>query len=173
MKKETIIFLSAGAFFIMVLIALFTNNPVQDAAQDVLHEIKTADAWKQSGYVPGVNCPTPMQQVAMPIAAGQDAPVLIKYMGVEVIPVAGGKVKITGVMGASRASTAGLKAGDIILSFNTKPLTSLKQFQTLLASVPPEKDYKITYLRGIRKKKGSIFIGEGEMEGFLPIPQPK
>ncbi|MBF0123286.1 MAG: PDZ domain-containing protein [Candidatus Omnitrophica bacterium] len=189
MKRENIILLSAVAFFIMILIALFTNNPVQDAAQDVLHEIKTADMWKQAAAVPGVNCPVPQQgtgqgyysyqaqggfqQVASPIMAGQDAPVLIKYMGVEAIQVAGGKVKITGVMGSSWADKAGLKPGDILLTFNTKEITSLKHLQDMLAKAPPEKDAKITYMHGIQKKKGTIFIGEGEMEGFLPIKQPK
>ncbi len=191
MKRETLITLSAIIFFIMILIALFTNSSVQDASLDTLHEIKTADAWKQqAALVPGVNCPVPqqggaqgyypyqqgqgMQQVAAPvIAQGQAAPELIKYMGTEVIEVGGGKVKITGVMGNSWAAKSGLEAGDILLSFDTQPITSLAQFKDQLAKVPPEKDYKITYLRGARKKKGIIFIGECEMEGFLPIPQAK
>ncbi|MBF0330862.1 MAG: PDZ domain-containing protein [Candidatus Omnitrophica bacterium] len=199
MNKEKIIGLATIAFFIMIIISLFTNNAVQDTANDTLHEIKTADTFKQAAYQPGVNCPLPqqvamtngaagagmypyqgqaaMQQVATatatPIAADQVAPELIKYMGVEAIEVAAGKVKITGVMGASWADKSGLKPGDILLSFDTQPIMGLKAFQAQLAKVPPEKDYKFTYLRGARKKKGIIFIGEGEMEGFLPIQQPK
>ncbi|MBF0571455.1 MAG: PDZ domain-containing protein [Candidatus Omnitrophica bacterium] len=184
MKKELIISICAGAFFVMILIALFTNNAVQDTAQDALHEIRTSDMFKQSAY-----CPVPgsgqgyysnqgaLQQVVMPgappIAQGQDAPVLIKIMGVEAIQVGGGKVKITGVMGNSWADKAGLKEGDVILNFNTKDITGLQQFQDLLAKAPPEKDAKITYMRGLRKKQGIIFIGEGEMEGFLPIQPNK
>ncbi|MBF0503607.1 MAG: PDZ domain-containing protein [Candidatus Omnitrophica bacterium] len=182
MKKELIITLCAVGFLAMIIIALCFDNVVQDTAQDTLHEIRTADMFKQTAY-----CPVPgsgqgqgyyanqggLQQVAMPgappIMAGQDAPVLIKIMGVEAIQVGGGKVKITGVMGNSWAEKAGLKQGDILLTFNTQEITSLEQFQDLLTKAPPEKDAKITYMRGIRKKKGVIFIGEGEMEGFLPI----
>lgn len=118
--------------------------------------------------------PTATQQVAPgagapPIFAGQEKPVLIKQMGVEAVPVTGGKVKITGVMGSSWADKAGLKAGDILLSFDTKKLTSFEQFQSLVTTAAPEKDYKITYLRGTRTEKGLVTIGEGEMEGFTPI----
>ncbi|MBF0569196.1 MAG: PDZ domain-containing protein [Candidatus Omnitrophica bacterium] len=188
MKKEYIIGLFGIGFLIVLLIAIFSNNTVQDVSQDALHEIRTADMFKQAAYPGGANCPLPqagaqgyypyqgqagMQQAAMagapPITAGQDVPVLIKIMGVEAIQVGGGKVKITGVMGSSWAEKAGLQEGDILLSFNTKDITSLQQFQDLLAKAPPEKDAKIVYMRGLRKKKGIIFIGEGEMEGFLPI----
>ncbi|MBF0521945.1 MAG: PDZ domain-containing protein [Candidatus Omnitrophica bacterium] len=110
---------------------------------------------------------------APPIYAGQDKPVLIKQWGAEVMPVGGGKVKITGVMGASWADKAGLKAGDIILAFDTKKITSLAQFQDIVAKAPPEKDYKVDYMRNGQKKKCLVTVGEGEMEGFTPIPVPK
>ncbi|MBF0479900.1 MAG: PDZ domain-containing protein [Candidatus Omnitrophica bacterium] len=187
MKKEVIISICGVAFLIMLLVALFNNRTVQDAGNEVLHEVTTADMFKQSAYTPGQNCPIGSQgyyanqgagqQIAMTgapaITAGQDAPVLIKIMGVEAIQVGGGKVKITGVMGNSWAEKAKLQAGDILLTFNTREITSLEQFQTLLSKAPPEKDAKITYMRGARKKKGIIFIGEGEMEGFTPIPVAK
>lgn len=107
--------------------------------------------------------------VRTPILAGQERPVLVKQMGAEMIPVAGGKVKITGVMGNSWADKAGLKAGDIILSFDTKKISGFEQFQALVAKAPPEKSYKITFLRGSRMKKALVTVGEGEMEGFTPI----
>ncbi|MBF0477910.1 MAG: PDZ domain-containing protein [Candidatus Omnitrophica bacterium] len=188
MKKEVFISICGVAFLIMLLVAIFNNRTVQDVSNDALHEVTTADMFKQSAYTPGANCPVGSQQyyanqggagqqIAMTttqgpaIGAGQDAPVLIKIMGVEAIQVGGGKVKITGVMGSSWAEKAQLKTGDILLTFNTKEITSLEQFQTLLTKAPPEKDAKITYMRGARKKKGIIFIGEGEMEGFTPIPK--
>ena len=199
MKKEGIISICAVAFLAMLVIALFNNDHARHATEEVLHEITTADMFKQSAYAPAVNDPTfqwagqggapaqgqgynfnqspTMQQAAMAGAPalfpGQQAPVLIKQMGAEVIPVGGGKVKITGVMGNSWADKAGLKAGDILLTFNTKTITGLEQFQDLVAKVLPEKDYKITFLRGSRKKKGVLTIGEGEMEGFTPIEKPK
>lgn len=186
MKKEIVIGIIGVAFIGMLLIALFTNKDARDTAENALHEIRTFDAWKPTAY-----CPTypqggqqyysyqagAAQQVAMPgvppILAGQERPVLIKGWGAEVMPVGGGKVKITGVMGSSWADKAGLKAGDIILSFDSKKITSLQQFQQIVATAAPEKDYKVTFLRGSRTKKCLVTVGEGEMEGFTPIPQPK
>lgn len=115
-----------------------------------------------------------MQQIALaqqgpPITEGQQAPVLIKQMGMEVIEVSGGKVKVTGVMGGSWADKGGLKAGDIILRFKSKPITSLKEFQAMTAAAAPEMDYAVKYLRDGNSKKTMVTIGEGEMEGFLPI----
>ncbi|MBF0386921.1 MAG: PDZ domain-containing protein [Candidatus Omnitrophica bacterium] len=103
------------------------------------------------------------------IEPGQAAPELVKIMGVEAVEVGAGKVKITGVMGNSWAAKAMLQPGDILLSFNAKDITSFKQFKAMLAAVPPEKNYKITYLRSTRKKQAVLWVGEGEMEGFLPI----
>ena len=199
MKKEVIISICGVAFLVMLVIALFSNDRAQYAVEETLHEITTADMLKQSAYSPAAYYPLPqqgqgyypnqggqgyypyqggmMQQAAMAGAPvlfpGQQAPVLIKQMGAEVIPVGGGKVKITGVMGNSWADKAGLKAGDILLSFDTKKITSLAHFQDLVAKAPPEKDYKITFMRSSRKKQGVLTIGEGEMEGFTPIGQPK
>jgi len=62
----------------------------------------------------------PGQQIALANttpAFDPDKPVLIKKFGVEVEPITGGKVKITGVMGNSWAEKAGLKVGDILLFF--------------------------------------------------------
>lgn len=201
MKKEVIIGICGFAFIVMMAVALFKNKDVQDSAENALHEVTTFDLWKQSAYTPAAYCPTypqgqgyyppqagsilqqgavqpmAMQQVALPAAPaifpGQEQPVLIKEFGAEVIPVGGGKVKITGVMGSSWADKAGLKAGDILLSFDSKRISSLKQFQTLLTQAPPEKNYRVTFLRGGRTKHCSVTVGEGEMEGFTPIPSVK
>lgn len=195
MKKEFVISICGVLFLAMLAMALFNNKNVQDSAENTLHEITTFDLWKQTAYTPAAYCPTypqgapgyysgqagSMQQVAVatttavapPITAGAQAPVLVKEMGMEVVAVSGGKVKITGVMGSSWADKAGLKAGDILLSFDTKKITSLKQFQSLLSAAPPEKPYKVVFLRGSTKKKCLVTVGEGEMEGFTPIVKPK
>lgn len=197
MKRELVIGIFGLAFIVMLAVALFRNRSVQDSAENALHEITTFDMWKQTAYAPVAYCPTypqggqgnypyqagmgqqaMMQPMATPQAApamapailpGQAPPVLIKQMGAEVVEVIGGKVKLTGVMGSSWADKAGLKAGDILLSFDTKRITSLTQFQSLVTTVSPEKDYKVTFLRGSRKKQALVTIGEGEMEGFTPI----
>jgi membrane-associated protease RseP (regulator of RpoE activity) len=195
MKREYFIAICGVIFMVMLIAALFTNKGAQSAAEGALHEIRTADLWQQSAYT-NPACPVypqtrqgyyypnraaGMQQAAaaapimagLPdrtvIQAGQQPPALIKQMGAEVVPVGGGKVKIAGVMGSSWADKAGLKPGDILLSFNTKKITGLAQFQDLITKAPPEKNYKVTYLRGARKRKCSLTVGEGEMEGFTPI----
>ncbi|MBF0217217.1 MAG: PDZ domain-containing protein [Candidatus Omnitrophica bacterium] len=174
MKREYLIGFVAMIFIAMLALALFNRHTIQDVAQETMHEITTADMWKQSAYAPGQ---VGLTQVAFPSApaifAGAEKPTLIKQMGCEMVQVGGGKVKITGVMGGSWADKAKLKAGDIILSFNGKQFDGLKGFQAMVAAVAPEKDYKIKYMRGANIKKGLVTIGEGEMEGFTPIPVPK
>jgi len=128
-------------------------------------------------YYPSQVAAAGIQQAALApgapiITDGQAPPTLIKQMGMEVIEITEGKVKITGVMGKSWADKAGLQAGDIILAFNKKSIESLKQFQMLVVKAPPEKPYRMDFLRGARKKHCLITVGEGEMEGFTPIPPP-
>lgn len=185
MKKEVFIAFCGIAFLAMLVIAVFTHQDVQDAANDAFHEIKTYDGFKQAAAPVGAQGdilqplmmqPGMAQQVAMTapaITADQDKPVLIKYFGCEVASVIGGKAKVTGIMGNSWAEKAGLKTGDILLSFNGKEITSIAQLQDILVKSPGEADYKLDYLRGPLKKHTTIFIGEAEMDGFLPIPQPK
>ena len=118
----------------------------------------------------------PNQPVALTTATpavDPDKPVLIKKLGVEVLPISGGKVKITGVMGNSWGAKAGLKPGDILLSFNAKEITDLKQFQDMMLKAAPEMTYKVVFYRNARKMKCVVTIGEGEMDGFLPIPPVK
>jgi S1-C subfamily serine protease len=174
MKKEYMIGLAALVFITLLAVALFKRHELQDVAQNTMHEITTADMWKQSAYTPAAGGMTQAALAGAPaIFAGAEKPTLIKQMGCEMVEVGGGKVKITGVMGASWADKAGLKAGDIILSFNGKKFEGLKGFQAIVMAVAPEKDYKIKYMRGADIKKGLVTIGEGEMEGFTPIPVPK
>ncbi|MBF0594562.1 MAG: PDZ domain-containing protein [Candidatus Omnitrophica bacterium] len=192
MSRENLLMVCGILFLVALIFSALNNKNVQDTAPDTFHEIGASDL-SPVAFAP---CPIPagaqgvvpgQGQVLQPgamaaavagagapaIELGQAKPELVKIMGVEAIEVGSGKVKITGVMGSSWAAKAGLEPGDILLSFNTKDITSFEQFKILLASLPPEKDYKFTYLRGASKKKGIIWVGEGEMEGFLPIPTPK
>jgi len=198
MKKETFIIICGALFLTMMIIAAFNHPGVQTASAEMLHEIKTADVWHGAAYTPvanpqantlvpiafpypnGVanNYPSyqvqnymaqqpvqpvgfinqnPTQQIALTNAVDPNKPVLIKKFGVEVEPVTGGTVKITGVMGNSWAEKAGLKVGDILLSFDAKEITA------------PEMNFKVVYYRNGRKLKCQITLGEGEMDGFLPI----
>jgi len=112
----------------------------------------------------------PNQQIALTnTVPDPDKPVLIKKFGVEVEPITGGKVKITGVMGNSWAEKAGLQVGDILLSFDAKDITDLNQFQDMVTKAAPEMNFKVVYYRNGRKMKCLITLGEGEMDGFTPI----
>ena len=112
----------------------------------------------------------PTQQIALMNAPlDPEKPVLIKKFGAEVMPIIGGKVKITGVMGNSWAQKAGLHPGDILLTFDAKEIIDLKQFQDMVTKAAPEMSFKLTYYRNGRKMKCLITLGEGEMDGFLPI----
>ena len=76
-------------------------------------------------------------------------------------------------MGNSWAEKAKLQPGDILLSFDSKEITDLKQFQDMVTKAAPEMSYKVVFYRDGRKKKCLITLGEGEMDGFTPIPPLK
>lgn len=195
MKSEVLVTIFGMVFLFMLLIVIFNHPSMQTATTEALHEIKTADIWQSAAYTPaafpypnGVQGNYPQYQVqsftpqdfnqpaaltGMAQTQDPDKPVLIKKFGAEVLPISGGKVKITGVMGNSWAAKAGLLPGDILLSFNTKEITDLKQFMDLVMKAPPEIECKVVLLRNGQKKKALIMIGEGEMDGFLPIVVPK
>lgn len=194
MKKETFIIICGGLFLALMIIAIFNHPAVQTASAEMLHEVKTADVWQDAAYTSafpyanGVQGAYPQYQVQpyAPPNPGQaialantlpvvdpNKPVLMKQLGVEVEPISGGKVRITGVMGNSWGQKAGLRAGDILLSFNAKEITSLKQFQDMLVKAAPEMTYKVVFYRNARKMKCVVTIGEGEMDGFTPIVVPK
>lgn len=183
MKKETFIIICGGLFLVLLIIAIFNHPAVQTASVEMLHEIKTADVWQGAAYTPVAYAPQyqvqsymaqdPNQPVALnnvlPSIADPDKPVLIKKFGAEVLPISGGKVKVTGIMGNSWAEKAGLQVGDILLAFDAKEIVDIKQFQDTVTKAAPEMNYKVFYLRNGRKMKCLITLGEGEMDGFLPI----
>ena len=59
--------------------------------------------------------------------------------------------------------------GDILLDFDGKEITDLKQFQDMVTKAAPEMNFKVAYYRNGRKMKCLITLGEGEMDGFTPI----
>jgi len=174
-KRKVLVSAAVLITIAVVVVAIFsTRRDATGEARDMLHEIRTFDTWSLAAgggaqvYPGGGLC-----QVAggmTPIFANQAPPVLIKEMGIEVIPASGGKVKITGVMGNSWADKGGLRAGDIIMEFDTKSIKALESFRDIINRTPPEKEYKVKVLRAGRIKKCLVMIGEGEMGGFLPIP---
>jgi len=99
-------------------------------------------------------------------------PTLIKKFGMEVCPAPGAGAKVTGVMGNSRASNAGLRAGDIIIELNGSKVRGVERFQQLVPRAAPETDAQVTILRSGRTRDLLIMVGEGEMEGVGPIQRP-
>jgi len=153
MKKEIVAFLGAVLFLGFIMMALFTDSAPPDVARSAVPD------WQPAAF------PQPL----ITINQNDPKPVLVKELGIEVVPIVGGKVKITGVMGKSWADKAGLRKQDIILRFNRKKIKSLEHFKTMIKGVPPEKNYKIKILRSGRVKKKIVMVGEGEMEGFAPM----
>ena len=161
MKKETFIIICGGLFLVLLIIAIFNHPAVQTASAEMLHEIKTADVWQETAYVPVTNTGNmapaafpypngiqgnypqyqvqtyspqdPNQQAAltntMPVV-DPDKPVLIKQFGVEVAPISGGKVKVTGVMGTPGAKKPGYKLGTFFFRLTRKRSRTLSNSRT-------------------------------------------
>lgn len=173
MNKNIIYGIGGTGIFLIVLIALFSGSGAGDSNAGIMHEVRTFDAWKQStmgGQAIQQHTIMPAAFAsAPPISADAEKPVLIKEMGIEVVPTSGGKVQVAGVMGKSWAEKGGIKVHDIILEFNKKKVKGLTDFKTQLTRVAPEKDYPVKLLRNGRVKTKRVIVGEGEMEGFTPI----
>ena len=114
---------------------------------------------------------TPAAAAAPPIAPDAVKPLLIKPFGVEVCPAPGDGAMVTGVMGNSNASRAGLVRGDIIVECNGKKVADAEGFMKLVTAAPPEANAQLKVVRNGRLQKVAIMVGEGEMEGFTPIPK--
>lgn len=177
MKKEHIFGFTLVSVGTLVLAAVFTPVDSSHVGNTSLHEIKTADQWNQFRNLRN-QAVTPMGQYGgMPVALanapiisqGEAPPVLVKELGVEIVPVSGGKVKVSGVMGNSWADKAGLERNDIVLKINSQKFSGIKGFKAIVANLPPEQDYRIKIMRHGRTKSFLVTVGEGEMEGFTPI----
>lgn len=62
-------------------------------------------------------------------------------------------VLVSNVMENSPAEKAGLKSGDIILTFDNAPIDSAKALRNLVALKPANKKYEVRYVRKNREKK--------------------
>ncbi|MHC4638721.1 MAG: PDZ domain-containing protein [Planctomycetota bacterium] len=120
-------------------------------------------------------CPIYGQNWRKP-SKSQDIPVrqlLIKELALEVSALEGkGSVIIFSIYGGGRGEKAGLQVGDRVCRFNGRRVKSVKQFQSIVARAKPELDVKIQVIRGGKKIKSVVRIGEGEMEGVtVPTTQ--
>jgi hypothetical protein len=117
------------------------------------------------------NNPKALWQGNAAAAIGPDAvkPTLIEEIGIEIGPAGGAGARVTGVMGNSFATRAGLQPGDIIIECNGAPVRGVEQFQQSIAQAPPEADARIKVMRNGRTRDLTVMIGQGEMDGFTAI----
>jgi len=116
--------------------------------------------------VPYAVAPSPIQPAAQPSAA-------IKQLGLEATDAeTGAGVRVTGVMGGSRAEAAGLRAGDIIVKVGGADVGNLVELQTVLAKAAPQASVILRVVRDGRLLKLTATVGEGELEGVTPVQRP-
>jgi hypothetical protein len=71
------------------------------------------------------------------------------------------------VYGNSNAERGGLQHGDVIVKFNHKKVRNVIEFKQAVAAVPPEKRVRVKVFRVGEKKKLTVIVGEGEMDGVI------
>ena len=117
------IILAFVAFVLLVIFAVFNQNGAS-APTEIIHIINPGDkAGNQAQMNQGLNPNDPNNGFA---ADGTPGPTIMKYqvppqliaeLGIEIIPIVLGAVKVTGVMGNSPADRIGISRNDIIVSF--------------------------------------------------------
>jgi len=127
------------------------------------------------GELQGVTVPAdaaaPFAQRAAAGAQAAPASLLIKQLGIAVTSAPSSGAVVTGVMGKSYAQTAGLRAGDVVIGCGRKTVRDAQHLQRLLGLAAPEAYTRLRVLRNGTEKTVRVMVGEGEMEGFLPIPK--
>jgi membrane-associated protease RseP (regulator of RpoE activity) len=137
-------------------------RPAWDAMQAGIDYNYGPGAWPNSALAQG----TP-DASSSPSRRGM----LIREFGLEAGSAANG-ARVTGVMGNSYAANAGVRTGDVILECNGTKVRGAASLQQIVAQLTPETDVLLKIRRNNALKKLSITVGEGEMEGFTPLPQP-
>ena len=116
---------------------------------------------------------TPGTTAAPSVPTGAVKPILLKPFGMEVCTANGGGAKVTGIMGNSNASKAGLAVGDIIVELDGKKATDADGLMRLVSVAAPEASVQLRVVRNAKLHKVAILVGEGQMEGATPIPMRK
>ncbi len=135
-----------------------SGGPLLDAAGRVLglnDQIQT-----NSGSSAGVGFAVPsntVARIAEAIIAGH--PVKHSYVGVELNASSTSGASVTTVQAGSPASTAGLKAGDLITAIDGTPITSTAQFISTVDSYPPGKTITLTVKRGGNTQSIKLTLG--------------
>ena len=75
-------------------------------------------------------------------------------------------VEITNVLDSSPAQRAGLKPGDVLLSFNGVNLLGEEQLMHLVMETPPGRKVKLQYWRAGKKASSTVTTGSLQAQGF-------
>lgn len=78
---------------------------------------------------------------------------------------------VAGVMDKGPAKAAGLKPGDVILSFDGKKIDAMRSLPRTVAETPIGKDVDVTYWRDGKEGKVQVKVGElekAEKDGLVP-----
>src|ERR1017187_6329663 len=79
---------------------------------------------------------------------------------------------ITGVDQDGPACHAGLKSGDIVTVFNSKPVTGPDQCQNEIHSTAPGTTVGITVIRDGQSKEENVTLGDRKQMAAMPQPSP-
>jgi S1-C subfamily serine protease len=135
-----------------------SGGPLLDASGHVLglnDQIQT-----NSGSSAGVGFATPgnaVVRVANSIIAGH--PVKHAYVGVELNGNSVGGARVSSVQSSSPASSAGLRAGDLVTAINGKAVTSTDQFIATVDTYQPGNTITLTVHRGGQTHDVKLTLG--------------
>ncbi len=74
-------------------------------------------------------------------------------------------VVIHTIYGGGRAERAGLRPGDTICRFNGRRVTSVRQFQALVARADPRSSIRMQIIRNRRRLNTTVLIGDANTPG--------
>ena len=113
----------------------------------------------ESGGSDGIGFAVPSNMLE-PVVAEllEDGEVEHAYMGVSLETASGG-VAVTSVVDASPAADAGLRAGDVIISFDGKDVDSSSELSALVGAKSPGDEVTITVLRSGNRVEIEIELG--------------
>jgi putative serine protease PepD len=84
------------------------------------------------------------------------------YLGVRVATVMGGGVLVTSVTPGGPAASAGMKAGDVIVSVDGTPVPSTDDLATVLAQIKPGTKVPVEIVRNGKKVELEVTVGQLE-----------
>ena len=145
------------------------GSPLVDARGRLLG-INVASAYRGSSYAVGVDeIRANLNDLMRGIQRAKPKKEERGYLGVAVSSVSPEEQKAQGLQGGllieevvpgHAAAKAGIKVGDIVIHVNGKRVTGIARLQKLIGSLKPGAKITLTILRGGKKKKVDVVLGE-------------